>query len=253
MLSLAIWLAGTALLLVLLMRALRGGFIWKYPVFYAYLSFVLVKSACLLFTYLVEPNHYRSFYWHVELISAVLGCAVVWEIYRGALGRYPGAARMARNLLLVVIAMVFSKFLVDTWNGAAWWPAGAVLELERNLRAAQAVMLGGLVMVISVYRIPLGQNVWGMMLGYGLFISTNVITLALRVLLGDTFQDAWHYLQPLSYNAMLCIWCITLGSYKPVPIPKTEPSIEQDYQVLVAATSKGLAQARTYVRKAMRS
>jgi len=250
---LAIWLAGLTLVAFLLLRALRGGFVRRYTLFYIYLGFVLVTSSFLLVIYLARPNDYQRLYWYAEFPGVALGCGIVWEIYRGSFRRFPGAARVARSVLFFVFAVVLSKFLVDTWNGAAWWPAGAVLELERNLRAAQAVILGGLVMVISIYRIPLGQNLWGMMLGYGLFIGTNVITLALRVLLGDAFQDAWHYLQPLSYNAMLCIWCITLGSYKPVPIPKTEPSIEQDYQVLVAATSKGLVQARTYVRKAMRS
>jgi hypothetical protein len=253
MLSLAIWLAGLLALALLLIRAVIGGFTRRYTLFYVYVTFVLVTSCFLVFIYFAKPSEYRHFYWYTEFPGVALGCGIVWEIYRGSLGRFPGAARMARSVLFFMLAMVLSKVLVDTWNGTVWWPTGTVVELERDLRAAQAIVLVGLVMIISFYRIPLGQNLWGMMLGYGLFIGTNVITLALRALLGDVFNNAWLYLQPLSYNAMLCVWCIALWSYKPVPVPKTEPRIEQDYHILAAATRKRLVQARTYVRKAMRS
>ena len=253
MLSLVIWLAGLLVLALLLIRGVMGGLVRRYTLFYGYLSFVLVTSCFLVFIYFAKPSEYRHFYWYTEFPGVALGCGIVWDIYRGSLKRFPGAARMVRSVLLFLLAVVLSKVLVDTWNGTAWWPRGTVVELERDLRTVQAVVLLGLAIVISSYRIPMGKNLCGMMLGYGLFIGTNVITLALYALFGDAFKYAWLYLQPLSYNAMLCIWCITLWSYKPVPIPKTEPSIEQDYQVLVAATRRGLVQARTYVRKAMRS
>lgn len=252
MLSLAVWLTTLIIEALLLLQALRGAFLRKYTFFYVYLGCVFFQSLFLLVVYLAKPKYYSPFYWYAEFLSVVLGSGVVWEIYRRALGRFPGAARMARNVLVFILLMVFSKVLVDTWNGTDWWPTGAVVELERNLRAVQATLLIGLVFVIAFYRIPLGRNSWGMMLGYGLFIGTSVIILALRVLLGDSFQTAWHYLQPLSYLLVLCIWCITLWSYNAAPVPKTEPKIEQDYQLLAGATRKGLLQARAYLGRAMR-
>ena len=83
-----------------------------------------------------------------------------------ALSRFPGAAKMARSVLLFLFAMVLSKVLVDSWNGIAWWPNGTVVEFERDLRAVQAMVLVGLALVISFYRIPMGKNLWGMMLCY---------------------------------------------------------------------------------------
>jgi hypothetical protein len=252
MLSLAVWLTTLVLETLLLFQAFKGEFLWKYTLFYLYLGSVFLQSFSLLIIYLAKPNYYAPLYWSAEFVSVVLGCGIVWEIYRGALGRFPGAARMARNVVLFILLMVFAKVLVNTWNGTVWRPAGMVVGLERDLRAVQAVMLIGLVIIIAFYRIPLGQNLWGMMLGYGLFIGTNVIILALRVLLGNSFQTAWHYLQPLSYLAVLCIWCITLWSYKAAPVPKTELQIEQDYQFLAGATKRGLLQARAYLTRAMR-
>ena len=252
MLSLAVWLTTLVLESLLLFRALQGGFLRKYTLYFVYLSCVLSQSFSLLVIYLAAPKYYAPFYWYAEFFSLLLGCGVVWEIYRRALGRYPGAARMARNLLIFFLLMAFSKVLVNTWSGPIGWPTGTAIELERNLRAVQAILLMGLVIVIASYRIPLGRNLWGMLLGYGLFIGTSVINLTFRVLLGDSFQTAWQYLQPLFYLAVLCVWCITLWSYKAVPLPNTEPKIEHDYQFLAAATRKRLLQARAYLERAMR-
>lgn len=252
MVSLAIWLGTLVLEAVLLLQALRRGLFRQYTLFYAYLACVLLVSLFLLVIYLAEPNYYAPLYWSGEFVGVVMGCGVVWEIYRQALGRFPGAARMARNVLLLILLMVVSKVSANTWNGAILWPVGTVVEVERDLRAVQAMVLIGLVIIIAFYRIPLGQNLWGMMLGYGFFIGTNVILLALRVLLGDSFQTGWYYLQPLSYVAVLCIWCVTLWSYNTAPVAKTEPKIEQDYQLLAEATRKGLLQARAYLGRALR-
>ncbi len=205
-----------------------------------------------LVIYLAEPTFYRSFYWHTQPLSVFVGCVVVWEIYRRALGRFPGAARMARNLLVLILLILVAKVLANIPNVSAGWLTGTTAELERNLRAVQAVMLMGLITVIGSYRIPLGRNLWGMLLGYGLFVSTSVINLTLRVLLGDSFQTVWQYLQPILYLTVLCVWCVTLWSYQATPLPETEPKIEHDYQLLAAATKKSLVRARAYLGRAIR-
>jgi hypothetical protein len=252
MFSLTVWVTTLALEILLLFRATRGGFLTKYVLFYVYVNFVLCLSSVRLVIYLAEPTYYRSFYWHTQSLSVFVGCLVVWEIYWRALGRFPGAARMARNLLLLVSLIVVAKVLDNTANLPAVWLTVTTAELERNLRAVQAVLLMSLVVVIAFYRIPLGRNLWGMLLGYAMFIGTSVINLTLRVILGDSFQGVWQYLQPLFYLAVLCVWCLTLWSYKTAAQPKTEPKIEQDYQLLVAATRKCLLQARIYLGRATR-
>jgi hypothetical protein len=253
MLSLSVWVIGLALMAVVLARAWAGRFVFAYPLFYTYLSFVLLTSSGLLFIYSTKPSQYARFYWYIEFAGAVLGCAVVWEIYRRALGRFPGAARMARNVLLLTLALAVSKALADTASGTSRWPSKTLVALERDLRGVQAGGLVGLLAVLASYRIPLGKNLRGMMLGYGLLIGSNVVTLTFRELLGNAFQATWSYLQPLAYVTALLIWCASLWSYQPVPLPCANARIEHDYQSLVRATSKGLLEARSYLRKALRS
>ena len=252
MFSLAIWFLTLAVEAALLVRAVTAGFLRKYILFYSYLSWVLALSSVRLIIYLAQPASYRVFYWYTQPLSVLVGCALIWEIYRQALGRYPGAGRMARNLLLCFVLMVLSKILVNAWNGSVWWQAETTAELERNMRTVQGILLIALILVLAHYGIPLGRNLKGMILGYGLFISTSVIDLTLRLLLGDSFQKSWQYLQPIFYLVVLTVWGFTLWSYQTVPLPATEPEIEADYQLLAAKTRKRLHQVRTYLTRAIR-
>lgn len=252
MFSVGIWIAGLLLMTVVLGRACIANSVFKYPLFYGYLIFVLFTSAYLLLVYLMWPDEYGRLYWYIEFPGAVLGGAVVWEIYRKALGRFPGAARMARNALLFVFVLVISKTLTQLSARNVGWAWSDLVELERDLRGVQAALLIGLIAVMTLYRIPLGRNLWGMMLGYGMLISANVVTLTLRAFLGERFQQAWQYIQPLSFLSALAIWCAALWSYKSVAPMMTHTKIEQDYHALVEATTKGLLEARTQLRKAFR-
>jgi hypothetical protein len=252
MLTLAIWSVGLSLMTVQLGRAFIERIVFRYPLFYLYLSFVLLTSSCLLLIYLKKPTYYRVLYWYIEFFGVALGCGVVWEIYRNALRRFPGAARLARNLLILILLLVLSRAIADGFRGALFWPYEATVALERDLRGVQGGALIGLVTIIALYRIPLGANLWGMTLGYGLLVSSNVITLSLRGLLGSGFQTAWLYLQPMSYLAVLGIWCAALWSYKPVVLPGGEHKIEQDYRLLATRTSGALLEASAYLRRTLR-
>ena len=252
MFSLAVWGLGLALEGLLLVRAIFGDLFRRYPLFYFYVGWVLALSAVRLIIYVAEPTFYRAFYWYTQPFSVLVGCGLVWEIYRQALGRYPGAARMARNLLLFVLLVVLSKILVTAWNGPGWWQAGTTAQLERDMRTVQGILLIALIFVLAHYEIPLGRNLKGMILGYALFISTSVIDLTLRLFLGDSFQKSWQYLQPIFYLAALSVWGFTLWSYQTVPVPAAEPKIETDYQILAARTRKRFLQVRAYLARALR-
>jgi hypothetical protein len=252
MFSLGVWLLGISLEGLLIVRALQGGFLRSYILFYSYVGWVFALSSTRLIVYLAVPGFYRTFYWHTQPVSVLVGCGVLWEIYRQALRRYPGASRMARSLLFFSLALVFSKILVDARNGPGWWREASSAELERGMRSVQALLLIALVLVLAHYAVPLGRNLKGMILGYGFFLSTSMIDLSLRLSLGQSFQKTWRYLQPACYLAALAVWCLTLWSYQPAPLPQTEPPIEEDYLLLAAKSRRRLSWIRTSLRRAIR-
>jgi len=249
MLSQVLWWTENALVFVLLVRALRGRFLSKYPVFYFYIGYVLLESLSSFYIYISYPSFYETFYWYTQFLSVALGCCIIWEIYTQALADFSGVARMARFLLAAIFLVATLKGLVDTLSGPILSPAEIPAVLERNLRTVQALLLVGIVGLLSYYAVPVGRNLKGMILGYGVFISASVISLALRSHLGKEFQTWWQYFQPMAYFLTLIIWSASLWSYAPSPRAKHEISLDQDYEVLVARTAKAIAQARSYLAR----
>ncbi len=246
-----LWWAPNALEGLLLIQAMRGRLFRRYPAFYGYLSYVFLESNLRLCIYVLKPGFYTNFYWYTQFLSVAVAYGVIWEIFRQALSQYPGAARMARNALSVVFVVVVSKVLFNALTGLAWSPAKTTADLERNLRAVQALLVFTIVVLLIYYAIPLGRNLKGMILGYGLFIGASILSLTLISFLGNRFQPWWQYLPAASYCMTLVIWCFTLWSYQPNPEAESEIDIERDYKLVAARTTRLLTHMRALLARAM--
>jgi len=236
---------------VLLVRAIRGKYFRKYALFYTYLLCVFVQSLARFYVFSWHVGLYPYFYWGTQFIDALMGCGIIFELYRQGLFYYQGAARMARNVILFVFAVVISKVLASAISGMPQSPATIVFDLERNLRIVQSVLLIVVIGLSYYYAITLGKNLWGMMLGYGFFLGTSIINLTIRTQVGFSFQRLWEYLQPLSYVLVLGIWCAALWSYSPIELPVPGSKLETDYQSLLVQTRTRVAKARNYLSKAV--
>ena len=244
--SLSIWFGCLALESIVAIRALRTEWFRSYRIFFTYIIWVLFQDLVFLAIYFMGRKYYAPFYWAAEFATVALGCGVTWEVFQRALKCCPGAARMAKRVLALVLVAVVSKITVDFWNDVAPWP-GTMIELERNLRTLQATSLIALGLLIAYYGIPLGRNLMGVLFGYGLFISSSVLNLTLRAFFGHTFQTTWIYLQPLCYSAVLAIWCITLWTFVEAPISPVQTQLEKDYAQLAKMTKRGFLQVRAYL------
>jgi|HubBroStandDraft_4_1064222.scaffolds.fasta_scaffold236450_1 hypothetical protein len=235
----------------MVLRASAANLLTKYPFFYSYLTYVLLQDLSRFYIYGSRPQLYAKFYWSTEFLGLIVGCGVFWEIYRVALSPFPGARRVARNLLLFVLAMVLAKVIANATNGPRWWPIGNTAEMERDLRLIQAILFLALVGVFSHYAVSLGRNLRGLILGYGVFLSASVIDLGFHAWLRGWLQQWWgQYIHPIAYLPVLLIWSVSLWSYAPMPTPSAETQVYQDYQHLAANTKRRLAQARSYLRRA---
>lgn len=252
MLTQILWWLGMVLEGSLLLRAAARGFIRSYPIFFTYLGYVLLESLSRFYVYIQHPAAYGPFYWSTQLGSVLLGYALVWEISRQALARYPGTYRMARSAIALIFVVVVSKALLSSLAAGGWSLGQTTAELERDFRTVQAFILLAIIGLLVQYRIRIGRNLWGMVLGYGFFIGTSILNLTFRSWFGDAFQPWWQYLQPMAYVAVLMIWCTTLWSYQPNPEPEAAPRIEQDYQSLVTATRRRFRQARVHIGRTVR-
>jgi len=253
MLGLIIWWSGIVLESLLLLRGLQARLWARFPVFYAYILFVWLQSLLRFFIFHSRPEFYSAVYWITEGLGVLIGCGVVFEIYRVGLAAYPGTARMARNLLGFVFALVFAKAVVETWNDPQWWVIATTIDTERLLRALQSLAILALVVLFLFYAIPFGRNLRGILLGYGVFVGLSVIQLTFVTGSGTGFRNFWSYASPASYFIVLGLWTFHLWSYFPGPEPKGAVRLEEQYQRVAAGTARRLREVRGHLAKAVRS
>jgi hypothetical protein len=247
-----LWWGGIFLEAFLLVRCARGRFYREYPGFFSYIAIVFLASV-LRYSVRQNPSTYALVYWYSQVVSLVAGYVVILEIYRRALKDYPGAARMAQTLLMAALVLVVSKAIFDSAGSTGWSIARTCEELERDLRAVQATVLIAILGLLAYYRIPLGRNLKGILLGFGIFVGVSVTTLTLRFSFGERLELVYRYLPPFTYFAVLIIWCGALWSYHANPVPETKPGLEQDYRSLASGTRRLLVHARTHLTRSVRS
>lgn len=251
MLSHLIWSSSIVLGILLLVRGLQTRLAWKYPFFFGYLSFVLLSDIASFFVRRWNQHVYGYTFWITEFVGVLIGCGVVFEIYRIGLARYPGTARMARNALALVFVVAAAKALVDATNSSVWWLKANTLELERMLRTVQAVAIVTLAVVFLIYSISFGKNLRGILLGYGLYVSGLAVSLTFFPGEGHGFW--WHALSA-SYVVAFLPWLVGLWTFREVKVEEPDvDGLDRDYQTVAKTTRQRLQAERGQLARAVRS
>jgi len=251
MLTTVLWWTGPVLEFALIVRALQQGLFLRYPTFFSYLTWVALADCLRNYVYNHHYSSYSSVYWPSQIISLILGYGVILEILHVNLARHPGAARMARYLVVIIFAAIFAYVGFRALTSPQWSPGSTNAELERDLRAAQIAILAGVLGVIAYFRIPLGKNSKGLICGYGLFLGTSVMTLALHSYAGSSFDYAWLILQPFLYLVCLLTWTFTMWSYHPNPAPVFDDEVG-NYTAYAASSRAAMESVRSNLSKVVR-
>src|SRR5262249_21400728 len=156
MLMMAFWWLGVSLEILLIVRGLKEKLALRYPIFYAYLFFICAQDLLRIAVFRWSHNHYLPVYWTTEFFGLLVGSAVIFEVYRVALREFPGTARMARNLLLLLFAMVVTKAIATPFGSFYSWFARSFESLEWQVRMIQALALLALAALFLWYAIPFG-------------------------------------------------------------------------------------------------
>jgi hypothetical protein len=251
MLTQLIWWTSIALEILLLFKGFRAGLASRYRIFYTYIGFVLWQSLLRRAVMAWFAPFYSSTYWSTEFLGVILGSAVVFEIYRVGLEPYPGTARMARAALWFVFLAACGEGFVNTAGHRHWWRRANVWELERNLRAFQALAIAALLVLFLIYSIRFGKNLNGILLGYSLFVGVSIFQLTFVSPAGHWLSDFWSYVHPISYDVALAIWLGHLWSYQQCPDHSAAGfEVSGGYRRMAALTQRRLQETRGYLRKA---
>jgi hypothetical protein len=244
-------LTGSLLRVLILFRGYRSGILGTYSWFYTYIASSLLADVLINLARVDYVGVYKPVYWACQFATLAIGCGLILEIFRHVLEPYPGAERFARAVCLVTFGVIFLVGFLFPRSSPLDLQAASI-ELERDVRSAQIVFFVAILAVISHYAIPLGRNMRGMMLGYGIYLLVSLATLSFRAYIGMDFDRIWRVIQPLSFNLSLLIWLIALWSLKENPKPKREVRIETDYEALAALTRDRLRALRAHLGRSTR-
>ncbi|HTV59813.1 MAG TPA: hypothetical protein VMJ93_13165 [Verrucomicrobiae bacterium] len=251
MLTTVLWWAGPVLEIALIVRAVQKGLFLRYPIFFSYLAWVALVDCLRNLVYFYDRPSYDPVYWSTQFLSLIIGYGVILEILRLTLTRYPGAARLARFLVVFIFAAIFAYVGFQALTSPYWSPGSTHSALERDLRGAQVAVLAGILGVIGYFRIPLGKNLKGLISGFGLFLASSVITLATWSYQLTGFSKIWFVVQPLIFLVCLLIWTFTMWSYHPNPRAQFEGELE-GYLEYAASARAALSAVRTNLGKVAR-
>jgi hypothetical protein len=236
-----IWWSATALEGVALSRGLITGLLRKYSLFYLYVLCTFLSDVARFSCYRFAPTFYPELYWYSELVTIVASYAVVIEIFRQSFSHTPGVAGFTRRLLSVVFVLTFTYASLDFFQHGSASILRTIADLGRDLRYVEGSLLLIMLWLFTRYRIPVGSNLMGLILGNTFWIGVNILNLVFWSTPGNESSTLLRGLRGLSYVVTLAVWCVTLWSVQPDPVQPTEHQIERDYETLATKTRTVLA------------
>jgi len=225
--------------------SLCKGLYRRYPGFYFYLTLTTSLELLRFYVYTFDAQDYLSLYWWTQFLIVAAGFGVTWEIFGLTLRYYSGVRRFARGVVTFVFSVLAVQFAVSAVTGNF---TKSVMGLQRNMHAVEVTLLLSLVMLIIYYGILLGRNLFGIILGYGLYLTSNMAMLTLHTVLGPTAQ---YWLDPLRQGCEILaalIWCVTLWQVHPNPIPDAR-ELDADYDVWATRTANVFARTRAAIMR----
>lgn len=239
-----IWWSCIALEGLILLRGAFSGLFRRYPLFFGYLACVLVREVVGLLIYQFSNDSYSLFYWPADLVTILASCLVIFEIFRSATRYKPGIRRLTQTALLAVFALTIAYAATDFAHDHFMTLSRAIANLGRDFRYVEAGILLVMLWLLARYRLHLGRNSLGIMIGYSFYLALNVVNLAF--LFKDPNDSALlRGIEPITYLITLAIWCFALWSPYPEPVQPSETKIESDYEVLAARTRQALGRLFT--------
>ena len=205
-----LWISGPILQALICIAMLRRRLVGECPWFLAYTLFHVFRFGVLFYVYhRMTYANYFWMYWRVQAISSALGFAVIYEIYGNVFRRYDAIRRLgsllfgwAAVVLLAVAFVVAASSQGSEGNGLV----EAVITLERSVRFIQCGLLCLLFVFSNYFGLSCGHYVFGIALGFGIFVSVEMAAITIRGQFGSVLSETWTLVNSAAYYCAILIW-----------------------------------------------
>lgn len=225
----ALWIAPALLLaaLAVIMKIRRLD--REFPAFFAYCAFSAMQTPILLFVF-HRPTAYFYCYWVAGAVSAILGLAVIYEVFLHLFQAYDTNTRLAQSLFrwvgaaLVLAAVVAAMAAPGNHENPLM---AASLVVDRSVRLVQCGLLFSIFVASACLRLSWRSHAFGVAMGFALFVGVQMAAAAVRAQAGLLSQDALSLVKMASYNCAVLVWMTYLLAPQPAEVAAPAPRLEQ--------------------------
>lgn len=219
--------SGAALEALLVWRLVKGGMVRRYVYFSIYVAYVVIQNIVLFGVFHLAPGHYAAWYWGSGAVHMCLRFLIVWEVFRQTFPKASPLHRMvSRQATLGAIALI-SVSTGMLWAIQTYSKSHSVnLAMERSFGFVQAVLILAILTLARYYHLPIGRNIWGIAVAFGMYSSLSTAVSAIMDLMRTSFFPYWYFLSPFSFVAMLGMWTWAVWTYAPNPIPTVDEIVD---------------------------
>ncbi len=221
LLGLVVSFCGVFLEALLILRGARGGLFRLFPLYYSYIIYAFCGCVGMYAIYWLYPHIYPSAYWIYYLVSILVEFTVLVEISDQIFQSFPAIRNLGRALTVLISAGLGLLYILPTIMGTTDRKR-ALLDFALRASVTKAIVLAVLFYVARHYGSQLGKNVGGLMLGFSVYVATNVAIWASAEAFGSAlFAHLLWFLEPLAFALCLLVWTVSLWEVSPIPSQRT--------------------------------
>lgn len=179
------------------------------PAFFAYAVFTAARTPILFFLSRSHMDIYAYSYWVAEGVSAALGFAAIYEVFRHLFQAHEATSRLGLMLFrwtagLFVLLAVMAAALA--YQSDASWLEAAVLSLTQGVRLVQSGLLLFLFIFAYFSGLAWRSHLLGIALGFGLFAGVQLVAATMGAHTGEVSYRTWMWVNMGSYNCAVLVW-----------------------------------------------
>jgi hypothetical protein len=201
--------------LAIIIRAVQRGILFRLWLFYSYLIYCLTTRVVTIGAYYLAPGSYASVFWFVFLTTVIAEFAVLVQVGDYIFDPYPAIRQIGRFLTVSIGAMFIALYIGPSLLEPR--PRSlAILDLVIRCSVAKAAIVIVLLGVAGYFRIPLGKNIAGIMMGFSIYLALNTANFALAETYGRSqYSQTFATVGPLTQTLTFLVWAVALWQPQP--------------------------------------
>jgi hypothetical protein len=197
-------------LFALCIRMRRDGLDKIYTYFFCYQLLQLAESLVPIFLRL-DGMWYRNYFVASETLVLFFSALVVLELYSIILRGLKGITSLSRRFINITLALaVLISLLPLTWEKAPNTVTGYFFSFERPFLSSLLIFLLLITGFLVYFPVPLGRNALIYLVGYAVWLTTDVTELFIRNL-GHYWTRSASDIHMVVYLACLLLWFFGLS------------------------------------------